>query len=57
MQLPGSMRLGMVREGNGFGGLVVGCTSAARKRVGGQTVGFGCRGVCCSVLCRSGFWL
>lgn len=45
MWLPGSVSLGVVCEGNGFWGLVVGCASAARKRVGGQTGGFGCRGV------------
>ena len=48
MQLLGSTSLGTVREGNGFWGLVVGCASVARKRVGGQTGGFGCRGLCCS---------
>lgn len=41
VQLLGST--GTVREGNGFWGLVMGCASAARKRVGGQTGG---RGVC-----------
>lgn len=37
VQLLGSTSLGMVCEGNSFWGLVVGCTSVAKKRVGGQT--------------------